>query len=109
MPCPWADSWSRAELRSFVSSLEGDISVGRFSTVLPQPQEMAGRTGKYPRGPRRLTAGLCQRSRRRERAPGTSGLRVLYRGRFRSSTWCSGRGELMGASDSENRGPLCGI
>lgn len=80
-----------------------------FSSVLHQPQEMAERTGKHPRGLRRLATGPfprkpCEKGAWHLRAPESS-----TEGDSEAAPGAWGRGELVGAYDSENRGLLCGI
>lgn len=77
--------------------------------MLRQPQEMAGPSGKYPRRPRRLTAGAFLgepggQGRLVPRGPGPS-----TEGDSEVAPGVQGRRERVGASDSENSGPLCGI
>lgn len=78
-----------------------------FSPVLHQPQEMAEYTGKYPCGLRPPSAGPfqgqpCGKGRLVPPGPASS-----TEGDSEATPGAPSRGELGGASDSENRGPLC--
>lgn len=77
--------------------------------MLRQPQEMAGPSGKYTRRLSRLTAGAFPgepggQRRLVPRVPGSS-----TEGDSEAAPGAQGRRERVGASDSENSGPLCGI
>lgn len=61
-----------------------------FSPVLHQPWEMERPTGKYPHGPRRLTAGPFPGEPYGHKGAWYLGPRVPPRGRFRGGTWCPG-------------------
>lgn len=80
-----------------------------FSSVLHQPQEMAERTGKHPRGLRRLTTCPFPRKPREKGAWHLKAPESSTEGDSEAAPGARGRGELVGASDSENRGLLCGI
>lgn len=71
--------------------------------MLHQPQEMAGPTDKYPRA-EAANGEPCGQGRRAPRGPGRT-----TEGDSEAAPGVQGRRELVGASDSENRGPLCGI